>query len=63
MKNYLFEIMTVGSELEGEQFLVGANNIKEAIKIAKENFPNERLFIHNGSLSDFEAELSGLDEY
>lgn len=62
MKHYLFEIVTDDSVLEGEEFLVGATNYREAKAIALDYFPYEVLEYH-GALTDDEAECSGLDEY
>ena len=58
MKHYWFE-----SESAGE-FIVGADSLKEAEKIIE----SERLdATHNrhfyGTLTDVEAEMTGLDEY
>jgi hypothetical protein len=56
MRHYWFE------DLEsGEQFLVGANNKNEAFEIAHENFGYDVECY--GTVSEFAAECSGLDEY
>lgn len=55
MKHFLFE------NYDGEQFLVGADNFSDAQDIADANFG---VTIYSGqTLSEFEAECSGLDEY
>lgn len=55
MKHYLFE------DWDGEQFIVGANTLKEAIAEAKEYFNGHIRYL--GKLTDEQAEMSGLDEY
>lgn len=55
MKHYLFEDLTTG-----EEFIVGAYNLDEAMIIATEYF-DEPKFCY--CMSEFEAEASGLDEY
>ena len=55
MLHYLFE------NWDGEEFIVGADNMKEAKEIASENFGDH--FRYLGKLTDDEAEASGLDEY
>ena len=55
MKHYLFE------DWEGEQFIVGADSLKEAKERAAEYFGEHYRYICK--LTDFEAEASGLDEY
>lgn len=55
MKHYLFE------DLEsGEEFIVGAKTVSEAMDIAKANFAEP---LYHYEISEFEAEASGLDEY
>lgn len=55
MKHYLF------NDLEsGEDFIVGADTIIEAFGIANDYFEEPKYICE---LTDFEAELSGLDEY
>ena len=56
MKHYLFE------DLEsGEQFLVGAATVEEAMAIAIDEFgENVKYYCR---VSEMEAEASGLDEY
>lgn len=61
-RNYLFEIVTEDSELEGYQFLVQETSQENAWKIARENFPDERLGYY-GKMTDFEAEMWGLDTF
>lgn len=54
-KHYLFE------DLEsGEEFIVGAGDLDEAKKIAKEYFTEPKYYYR---MTDYEAECSGLDEY
>lgn len=60
MKHYLYECIDSGSECDGEEFLVGAENREEAMQIAIENFKYARFICE---MSDYEAEASGLDEY
>lgn len=55
MKHYYFE-----DNASGEQFIVGANNVDEAIAIAEEYFEEPEFFY---TMSEYEAESSGLDEY
>ena len=55
MKHYLFEDLH-----RGEEFIVGANTLGEAMVIAKENFVTP---LYQYQMSDYEAEASGLDEY
>jgi hypothetical protein len=56
MKHYLFE------DLEsGEEFIVGAATIGEAMTIAIDNFGTEVKYHYQ--MTEFEAEASGLDEY
>jgi hypothetical protein len=62
MKHYLFEIDDENSEYEGEEFLVGAYSMEEAHDIVALYFGKVHVAYH-GRLSDFDAELSGLDEY
>lgn len=60
MKHYLFEV--IKGDYEGEEFLVGANDYHEAREIAEANF-GVGTFRYWHEVSDFEAEMSGLDEY
>lgn len=60
MKHYLYECTDLGSESEGVQFIVGAYNREDARRIAIGNFKRVRFIC---KLSDYEAEISGLDEY
>lgn len=55
MKHYYFE-----DSASGEQFIVGAHNMDEAIAIAEEYFEEPEYFY---MMSEYEAESSGLDEY
>ena len=62
-----FAINDENSDLCGEEFFVEVNVTLdkakvEAIKIAKENFPNEKLTCY-GRVSFEEAEIMGLDTY
>lgn len=62
MRHYLFTVTEENSENEGESFLVGAESINHAWELAQTVFPDDDLE-YDGRLSDFEAEMSGLDEY
>ena len=62
MKNYWFEVITEGSDLEGEEFFVQAETLAEAKQIAADNFEGEELKYH-GKVSDWYAEMAGLDTY
>ncbi len=60
MKHFLFECTALGSDNEGEEFIVGANSYDEAKKIAYGNFGKCKCY---GEITEEEAEASGLDEY
>lgn len=60
MKHYLYECTDPDSECKGEEFLVGANDRKEARQIAINNFKCARFICE---MTEYEAEASGLDEY
>lgn len=60
MKHYLFECADEDSENCGEQFIVGADDFKAAVKIAEDFFGSCYRF---GEITEEEAEMSGLDEY
>lgn len=60
MKTYWYEVRS--GEYEGEEFFIEAVSSKAAAKIATELFPNEDLHCF-GSVSEFEAEMMGLDTY
>lgn len=62
IQNYLFAVIADGHENEGEEFLVGAYSEVEAWKIAEENFGVGCCACY-GTLTDAEAEASGLDEF
>lgn len=62
MKHYYFGIITEGSDLEGEEFLVGADTYGEAVDIAEEMFPDEDLSYY-GTVTEAGAEALGIDEY
>ena len=62
MKHYYFRIVTDGCDLEGEEFLVGADTYSEAIDIATDEFPDET-FYYYGTVTEAEAEAFGIDEY
>ena len=50
----------------GEEFLVGADSLEEALEIAKEVYGEEdepTKFHYVCTMTDWEAENSGLDEY
>lgn len=55
MNHYLFE-----DRESGEEFIVGANNLYTAIKIAKEYFSKPKFCYR---MTKFEVRASGLDEY
>ncbi|MBO7694681.1 MAG: hypothetical protein J6T10_18855 [Methanobrevibacter sp.] len=55
MHNYLF-----WDEVTGEEFLVYAQNKKQAIEIANEYFEEPQF---DSEVTDFEAEMMGLDTY
>lgn len=62
MKDFLFEVITEDSELEGEQFFVECHNLNEAWEIVYNNFPEENVrFVTTYTV--FEAEILGLDTY
>ena len=54
-KHYLFEDLELG-----EEFIVGAESLEDAMETAKEYFPEPKYCFE---LTDNEAEASGLDEY
>ena len=54
-KHYLFEDLETG-----EEFIVGACDLDEAKEIASDNFERPKFQYR---MSEFEAEVSGLDEY
>lgn len=55
MKHYLFL-----DHESGEEFIVGASDIYDAITTASELFDDPEYLLE---MSDFEAEASGFDEY
>lgn len=55
MYNYLFQ-----DENTGEYFLVYAQNVQQAIEIAEDYFEAPAF---DSEVSDFEAEMMGLDTY
>lgn len=55
MRHFLFEDYDTG-----EEFIVGADNLGEAMEEAKGYFTDPRF---SCELTEFEAEASGLDEY
>lgn len=66
---YWFEIIGEDSDLCGEEFFVEIQNAfdarvteEEAIAYAQRLFPNEELDCH-GMVTEFEAEMMGLDTY
>ena len=61
-KTWWFEVTTEDSELCGEQFFVEAPTGKEAYELAQHYFENEELAFY-GQVSQFEAEMWGLDTY
>ena len=54
-KHYLFEDLETG-----EEFIVGAENERDAMTIANEYFADPKYLYQ---MSEYEAEASGLDEY
>ena len=60
--NFLVEITTEGSDLEGEEFFVPAHDIYEADKIVAYYFEGEN-YCYGGRFTDEEAEMMGLDTY
>lgn len=62
MWNFLVEITTEGSELEGEEFFVQASTIEEADEIVALYFEDEH-YCYHGRFTDEEAEMMGLDTY
>lgn len=62
MKHYLFEVEfdEENPELEGMEFIVGAESKDEAIELATDISTAVRYICR---LTDEEAEMSGLDEY
>lgn len=62
MQNYLFAVTKEEHDNEGEEFLVGAYSEAEAWSIAEENFGVGSCACY-GTLTDVEAEASGLDEF
>lgn len=58
MKHYLME-----NEDTGEEILVGAETQAEAFEIAFDTFPDAWEFVIVDTLTEEEAEASGLDEY
>lgn len=69
MRHYLFELLA--GDYEGEEFLVGAFRLSEAYEIADDVARNAESFDEDGepyykyhfTLTEEEAEMSGLDEY
>ena len=55
MKHYLFT-----DKESGEEFIVGADTLVSAMETALSVFP---MAVFVCTLTDFEAEISGLDEY
>lgn len=55
MNHYLFSDLSTG-----EEFVVQASSITKAKEIAKENFGMPKFI---SRMTDFECEMSGLDEY
>ena len=59
MNHYLFE--SLNDDMDGEDFIVGANSYTEAREIAQNIFGKRVRFWRE--LTEEEAEISGLDEY
>lgn len=62
MWNFLVEITTEGSEIEGEEFFVRAATMTEADEIVAQYFEGEH-YCYHGRYTDEEAEWTGLDTY
>lgn len=60
--NFLVEITTEGSDLEGEEFFVQAHDIYEADEVVAQYFEGEN-YCYHGRFTDEEAEMMGLDTY
>ena len=60
--NFLVEITTEVSDLEGEEFFVQAHDIYEADKIVAYYLEGEN-YCYGGRFTDEEAEMMGLDTY
>ena len=60
--NFLVEITTEGSDLEGEEFFVQAPTMEEADEIVAQYFEGEN-YCYHGRFTDEEAEMMGLDTY
>lgn len=59
---YWFAVIGEDSPLCGEEFLVSAPDKDAALEIARGYFPGEQLKCY-GRVTDFEAEMMGLDCY
>lgn len=62
MKHYLMVDIDEDSICCGDRFLVGADSEEEAYAIAHEVFEDD-VFYCLGTLTEWEAEASGLDEF
>ena len=62
MKTYWFEIVGEDSVLCGEEFFVESDTQEHAEHLAEFYFPDEEIEF-NGEVSEFEAEMLGLDTY
>ena len=62
MWNFLVEITTEGSDIEGEEFFVQATTREEADDIVAQYFEGEQ-YCYHGRYTDEEAEMMGLDTY
>lgn len=62
MWNFLVEITTEGSDIEGEEFFVQAATREEADEIVAQFFEGEN-YCYHGRYTDGEAEMMGLDTY
>ena len=62
MKIYWFEIVGEDSILCGEEFFVEEENLNLAKMVVNEYFEGEEIVCH-GTISEFEAEMMGLDTY
>ena len=61
---YLFKVIGENSEIYGEEFLTELENAskQEHIDYAHRLFPNEKIRCY-GKLTEFEAEMMGIDTY
>lgn len=61
-KHYLFSVEDEDSDIDGEEFIIGAKDYHEARELVAMYFPDVKVrYWHE--LTEVEAEMSGLDEY